>query len=156
MKVDYNASREITSQHARWAKVMTNIPRMPREKVLCQDESASRPGKRTGWRPDQKSVFSMRNPVRKFSKASDLAMHFCAGTCCTAKCACCLTNKSKFAACIVDLDLLSVAEPSLVLTHISQVLSLSPDIGRSGELEAGPKVSSDETAALRSTKKATV
>lgn len=44
--VDYNMGSEKSSQHPRWADVMSSSSRMPREEVLYRDENISRAEKR--------------------------------------------------------------------------------------------------------------
>lgn len=80
----------------------------------------------------------MRDPKRKLTKAGDLTMNFCAGTCSTAKAFMLLQKHGKILGCDVH----------------PQVLRSRSDISESCEAQAAAKVLTDQLGAFLSRKKA--
>lgn len=117
--VDYSVESGTTTQHSGWANLMSSIPRKPTEKMLKRDEGISRAGRRTLWRPEQKSVSSMNDLVQKFSRPGDVTMSFWAGTCFTAKACMLLSQHRKFVRSEVDSKLLTAAEADVLLKFAS-------------------------------------
>lgn len=112
--------------------------------------------KRSMWSPQQKNVFWLRVVVQKPSKAYDLMTGFCAETRSTAKAFMLLDQHKRFSVYDVDPEMLSVPEVDLVLAVAFPVRSSKLKITGSGEVEAAPKVFTDETTTLFCKKKATV
>lgn len=117
--VDYNVESKIKSQHPEWTKVMSKIPRVPKKKMLYQDEGTSRARRRAMWRPQQKNVFYIKDLVRKFSRLRDVVIDFCTGTCSAEKACMLLDQHRKFVECDLNSEMLTAAETVLLLVFAS-------------------------------------
>lgn len=146
----------VPSQHPQRAKKMTDIAWLPREKVLYLDEPISKAGKKAMWRSEQKNTFCMKDHVRKVGRAGDLVMDTCADKSFTAKGFRLFEPHRQFVRCDVDPDVLSTAEPELMLTFAFRVLIPKSDTSECGEIEAAAKVLTDDMAALLAWKRAPV
>lgn len=86
--------------------------------------------------------------VWNFKRQGDVVMHFCSGTCYTAK-ECMLPEQQKTSErCDVYSEALTATETDLVLMFFSQVLNAKSDISGSEEVAAAAKVFKDDRAAL--------
>lgn len=87
----------------------------------------------------------------KLSKASNVVVNFSAATCSAAKAAMLLHQHRTCVGCDEVSEMMSVAEPDVLLTIVSQMLSPESDISERGKAEAAAKGLADETNALLTT-----
>lgn len=72
----YNVGSESPCQRLRWTHVMSKMLRVPREKMLYQNESTPRAGEREMWRPKQKDVSWMKHLEQKITRHGNVLMDF--------------------------------------------------------------------------------
>lgn len=82
---DYSMGTETPPEHPGWANVKSKVPRLPREEVLYRDKSTPRAVKQAVWMLQQNKVSWMEKLVQNISRPGNVVMHFCAGSCTTAK-----------------------------------------------------------------------
>lgn len=97
----------------------------------------------------------MKDLARKFTRIEDLMMVLYTGTCPMAK-ACMLFDQTrKSVGCSVNSEVLSTAEPDLLLTIASQVLTPSSDTAEGEKMRALARVLRKKVAMVLARKRAT-
>lgn len=99
---------------------------------------------------------SMRDLVLIFGTAVDSVMNFCAGPNSTPKAGMLFDKHRAFARSNVEPDVLSTAEPDLLLMFVPQELNPKSNIAESSEAEAAAEVFTDEIGAVLTGLRATV
>lgn len=82
----------------------------------------------------------MKNIVREARRIGDVMMHFCSGTCFTAKECLWHDLRRMKVACDMDFELLITPEADSMVTLVFQVLSPKSDISGSAKIQTGAKV----------------
>lgn len=73
---NYSGGGKIPSEEPKWKSMIINSSQPPREMVLYRSELSSKAGKRTLWKPEQKKVSLMMEPMQNFTRPGDLMMVF--------------------------------------------------------------------------------
>lgn len=98
----------------------------------------------------------MRDLFRKLSKAGDLEMDLCAGTCSTTKSCVLFEQHRKLVENDVDTELLRALEAELTIAVLFQMLNPKSSIIGSSNVEVSAKFFSAKTGAFLTRKKSTV